>query len=253
MGLTKVQSKVFTALVSGGDLNAKEISRISKVSRPDVYRSLSKLQELGLIEKEITKPFQFRTIPSEIALNILINRRDNKTHELKMKTQVLRNKFNNILKNSGLYEEPFFTLLPSKESLIVKLKKAIQNTKKSIDVLTSSKRFNYACYCFSEQLKEAWSKQIKGRAIIEKTEKRQTETVLKIWEQPWADIHYISVTPSTVMSIYDRKEVFLFTVPSAELKDSPALWSNCPSLINLANKYFEELWDNFSIEILTIN
>ena len=52
LGLTLLQAKVFLALLVRGTSKVTEISQVSKVSRPDVYRSLSKLQEFGLVEKE---------------------------------------------------------------------------------------------------------------------------------------------------------------------------------------------------------
>lgn len=235
-----------------GNSKVREISRVSNVSRPDVYRSLSKLHELGLIEKEIARPYMFRAISIEIALEILITRRHTKTKELQIKTNFLLNKYKNNKQIISFQEESNFTLFPSKESLIIKLTKAIQCANKSIDVLTSSKRFNYGCYCLSEPLEEAWKRQVKGRAIIERTGKSQTETFLKIWKYPWADICYIPHISSTIMAIYDKNEVFIFTEPDAAFKDSPALWSNNSSLVNIANKYFEGIWNKHFNSILSI-
>ena len=96
----------------------------------------------------------------------------------------------------------------------------------------------------AEPLEEAWKRKVKGRAIIERTGKRQTESFLKTWKHPWAGICYISDSPKTIFAIYDKKEVFIFTEPDSELKDSPALWSNNSSLVHIANKYFEGLWNN---------
>jgi hypothetical protein len=48
--------------------------------------------------------------------------------------------------------------------------------------------------------------------------------------------------PKTVMVKYDNKETFIFTKPNAELKNSPALWSNDPSIISMAEDYFDILW-----------
>jgi hypothetical protein len=44
------------------------------------------------------------------------------------------------------------------------------------------------------------------------------------------------------MAMYDNKEVFIFTNPVAQLTESPSLWSNLPSLVFMAEVYFESLW-----------
>ena len=41
-----------------------------------------------------------------------------------------------------------------------------------------------------------------------------------------------------VMAMYDKKEVFIYIEPTADLEESPALWSNNPSLLALAKDCF---------------
>lgn len=241
LGLTIVQSKVLFCLAERGFLKAKEISCFSKVSRPDVYRALKELQEAGLIEQEMSIPYRFRAIPSEIAFDILITRRDTKTKELQVKTSAFIKKFKNNISNH-INAESGFVLFPSKESLMIKLAKTIQNTNKTIDVLTSHSRFTYGCYCLSEFLNDAWKRGVIGRGLIYKNEKNIEEPTLKIWEYPSAEIRYILKIPSSVVSIYDKKEACIFTKPEVGFKDSPMLWSDNPSLVNIASQYFECEW-----------
>ena len=244
LGLTLLQAKIYFTLVETGTAKVKNISQVSRVSRPDVYRTLSKLQELGLIEKEITNPVMFRAIPTEIVIESLLNRKKKKYDELQSKTKFLiSNLKNNYIVNSSQGESQF-VFVPSKEALIKKLKKAIDSAQKSIDVVTTSKRFIYACYCLSGSLEKAWQRNVKGRVIIENPEKLQTEIFEKTWRKPWADIRIVSTVPPTVIDMYDNKEVFIFTKPAADLKDSPALWSNDPSIICLTQHYFELMWIN---------
>ena len=57
LGLTPVQARVYLALVESGPLRISAISKASDVARPDVYRILSNLEKIGLVEK-ITSHFQ---------------------------------------------------------------------------------------------------------------------------------------------------------------------------------------------------
>ena len=82
LGLSTTQAKIYLALVKTENQTAQTISKLSTVSRPDVYRVLNQLQDLGLVEKIIAKPEEFRAIPIEEGVSILLQRRINKTREL---------------------------------------------------------------------------------------------------------------------------------------------------------------------------
>lgn len=246
LGLTLLQAKIFLVLVENECLRVNEISKLSNISRPDVYRNLLNLQKLGLVEKIILKPYEFKTIPIVDAFELLMNRRINKTKDLKIKTQILikKPKVNN---KKNITKEFSFVLFPSQKPLLVQLSKAIKRTKESIDILTTSNRLKNACFFLSEPILDAWKRNVKGRAIIENGLENNFDTILDIWRNPFAGIRYLSHIPDSIFAIYDRKEVFIFTQPNADIKESPALWSNNMGLVNLAINYFEVIWNNPSL------
>ncbi len=241
LGLTLLQAKVYLALLQSKTMKAGVIAKASQVARPDVYRTLLKLQELGLIEKEIANPAVYRAIPIDITIPILLEHKNKKHDELKAKSTNLLNKYKNG-KNGSYCPESSFVFIPSTESLMKRLKKAINSTQKSIDVSTSCKRLTYACDRLFDDLQSAWDREVKGRAIINIKEENQAEIIKRCWSPPSAEIRYIFSIPKTVLAKYDNKEVFIFTKPAADLNDSPALWSNDPSIISMTEDYFEMLW-----------
>ena len=241
LGLTFVQAKIFLTLVQAGTMKAQTISQVSKVTRADVYRTLHKLQECGLIEKEITRPALYRAIPTKDALNIMMERYTLKHKKLKVKTANLLYKYQkNTIRSFSQFN---FVLVPSREALIKRLKKAIDSAENSIDVSTSRNRLAHACYSLSENLKKAWERGVKGRAVIDRgNEGTDCEIIQRCWMAPYAGIRYLPTVPRTVMAMYDKTEVFVFKDPTAQLKESPALWSNVPSLVGMAEDYFDILW-----------
>jgi len=241
LGLTLLQAKVYLALLQSEPIKAGMLAKASQVARPDVYRTLLKLLELGLIEKEIATPIVYRAIPIDIALSILLEHKNKQHDELKAKSTNLLNKYKNG-KNSSYFPESSFVFVPSKESLMKRLKKAINSTQNSIDVSTSCNRLTYACDSLFDCLQGAWDRGVKGRAIINLEEEKRPKIIMKCWRIPYATLRYVPSIPKTVMVKYDNKEVFIFTRPTAELNNSPALWSNDPSIINMAEDYFEILW-----------
>jgi len=61
LGLTLNQARIYVALLhSEKPVTAKEISKITDITRQDVYRILPNLQKTGLLEKTITAPAMFK-------------------------------------------------------------------------------------------------------------------------------------------------------------------------------------------------
>jgi sugar-specific transcriptional regulator TrmB len=243
LGLNISEARVLVALYKIGATKASRISKASTVTRPDVYRALSNLHKLGLVEKIIAHPSRFRAVPIETGVAVLLEQKTKKFVELKSKSASLIRRINN--KNN--YKEPFhesqFVLIPSTEALFKRLTETIEKTQKSIDVSTSWKRFKSACYRLAEPLEEARRRGVKKRAIIEKTDAPVSEFAKTYWKSPHAEIRQIHFPPKTVMALYDKKEVYIYIIPTADMTDSPALWSNNPSLVAMASDCFEALWN----------
>lgn len=244
---------MYLALCHYGKSNIQTISKITGIARQDIYRLAADLVECGLIEAIISNPITYKAIPIEEGVSFLLRQKQEELATLELKTKSLLEDFkprqDNNRKEKGL---EYFVLIPSKKALIYELKKSINNTHASIDVSTSWKRFNYACYYLSEELVKAWGRDVKGRVIIEKTKETSSDFV-KTWKTPYAKIEYLASIPRTVMAIYDKKEVYIYTEPKANLTDSPALWSNNPGVLNMSNNYFETLWNTGQEKTMHIN
>lgn len=240
LGLSYVESKIFLTLVQVGTVKVEKISQLSNVSRGDVYRNLSKLQDDGLVEKQISRPALFRAISIRDAIECLIKRQKLKHKKIEVEATNLLEKYTE--KKSSPSDEFNFVFVPSREALIKQLNRAIVNTKNSIDVSTSCKRLTAAGFSLSENLLEAWDRGVKGRAVIDVNGGVECESIKTFWIPSSARIRYIPKIPRTVMAMYDRKEVFIFINPTAQLNESPALWSNVPSIIAMAEDYFDILW-----------
>lgn len=242
LGLTSLQARIYFALCQTEMSEAATISKVTKVARSDVYRTLYKLHDLGLVEKEITNPITFRPIPMETGILFLLESKTNRDNKLKSEINFFLPK----IKNKTIYKKSFqresrFVMIPSRGVLIKKLKKAIHNTQISIDVSTSFKRFKSACCMLAEPLNKAWSRGVNGRLVMEDTE-ADLKDFKACWNEPSAKIRKVSNIPKTVMAIYDNKEVFIYTEPIADMQDSPALWTNNPSILAMAEDCFETLW-----------
>lgn len=242
LGLTKLEARIYLTIYFEGSSNATTIAKIAKVSRPDIYRIMYRLQKLGLVEKEISYPNKFTAIPIQITIEVLLKQKTKELADLRSKSDFLRESLKGQVFPKNLVPESKFILIPSKKSLIKKLRSAIENTENTIDIATSSKRFFFACSTFSKTVNKAWLRGVNGRVIIESIEESLLDLVKDTWKTPFAEIKYLPTIPKTVMAIYDKKQVFIFVERYANLEDSAALWSNNSNLVSMANDFFEILW-----------
>jgi sugar-specific transcriptional regulator TrmB len=246
MGLTLVQAKVYLALVESGPSKTSAISKISKVAQPDVYKTLSKLQQLGLVEKIIKTPHEYRAIPINEGVSFLLETKREQYAKVRAEARMLLDTFKpERLNNAGQLEPSQFVLIPKGRTVIERINTAIAEAEISMDILLSWKRFSRGiASTFAESIESAWAKNVKIRFIIESPPKSQTAEQLVQFcrKRPFSQIKFIPYCPTIVLGIYDKKEVFLIVKPKTDLPGSPALWSTNSSLIALAEDHFEILW-----------
>jgi hypothetical protein len=134
---------------------------------------------------------------------------------------------------------------PKGKTVVNKIKNAIEKAEASIDLVLSWKRFSRGISStFDESIELAWRKNVKTRFIIERSLKSKTEKQIIQFcrEKPFCQLRFIPHHPETVFGIYDKKELFVVAMSKTDLPGSSALWSKNPSLISLAQNYFEILW-----------
>lgn len=243
LGLTYCQAKIYLSLLNCEIATAKQISTISGIAREEVYQILPKLHCLGMIEKILERPIKYRPIPLRECIKNLVSDKKNRIQELETKAKKMLHKYEEKQDTKNILpQSPKFVFVPSNEALIRKLRASIIHVKSSICISTSCKRFIYACDCLHDLLQSAWDRDVKGQAIITNPKGNHLDVIKKSWSPPLAKIRYTLREPKNIIAMYDKKEVFIFTNPEADLKDSPALWSNYPSLVSIIEDYFERLW-----------
>ena len=246
LGLTLIQARVYLTLVETSPLKIAAISKASKVARPDVYSTLSKLQNLGLVEKIIKKPLTYRAIPIDKGLSRLLETKTSQYEKVRAETRLLLDLAKKEKKNKKQnIENPQFVLIPKGRSVIDRINAAIEKAQLSIDLVLSWKRFSVGiASTFAESMESAWAKKVKVRFIVESPLKSKTakQMVQFCREKPCCQMKFIRHCPAIVMEIHDKKEVFIIANPKTDLLGSPALWTNNSSLIALAHDYFEIQW-----------
>jgi sugar-specific transcriptional regulator TrmB len=246
LGLSLKQARVYLALAESGPSRVIEISRISKVARPDVYAALEKLQQLGLSEKIIKNPPGYRAISLKEGLSLLLEMKRNQYEKLRADTETLRSIIETKKPKDAIQKENSqFVLIPEGKSVIDRIAKAIEKSQLTMDLVLSWKRFSRGISdTFAEEIENAWARNVKTRFIIERPLRSATSEQLIGYclEKPSCQLRLLQGQAETVLGVFDMKEVLIVTALETDLPGSPALWSNNDAMICLVSAHFEMLW-----------
>ncbi len=250
LGLTNSQAKVYMTLISLGKASGKAIWKSSGVARQDIYRVLTELEEKGLVEKTLAKPTEFKAIPIQEGLEILLSRKTVEFKDIEKRTKELEERIRNdqnITKSQT--ENSQFYLVPSKEASLRKRKKCIASTQKSIDISTSWKRFLQITSTQIEDFVAACNRGVKLRWVVNKTEKENSPKIIQECLQRLScQVRYNFPTDNELseaaLAVFDAKEVLVVTDSNQPFfLDSGMLWSNNPPIAELMQHYFNLLWE----------
>lgn len=228
---------------------------MSKVARPDVYRTLSSLHELSLVEQIIGIPLQYRAIPIEKGVDLLLKSRAEKYERLKKDCQSLLSLFDEKENTKTMQSaDNLFILIPKKETVINKQVQAIQEAEKSIDVVITWNRFYHGQEVFDQHAKEAATKRgVYVRYIVENPPSKELmNQALTSHEGDFFEMRFIKNRPKAIFGIYDQKNVMIVVDPLLDLPGaSHSLWTNNVSLISLIQMSFETLWKRAKLNAVT--
>ncbi len=245
LGLTAIQAKVYLALAKFGASKIAVLSKLSGVARPDVYRTLTRLYDLGLVLKLVEAPVQFKALPIDEGVKVLLKKKQSEYEKIKHETDLLLGSFKKNQSNGFPADSSQFILVPQKEAVINRLRQAINSAQSSVDVVISWKRFMHGIgNIFAEDAKDASKRKVNYRFIVEQAPSEKiSKTGKQFWKNyPSYQVRFILQHPDTVFGIYDHKELFVIVDPQSDIPGSPALWTNNQSLLSVLQGYFDMLW-----------
>jgi sugar-specific transcriptional regulator TrmB len=243
IGFTKTQAKLYLTLLKLGKTEGKTLSKLTSAPKPVVYRTLNELQNMGLVSREIARPYKFKATPLKQGLQILMTRKREQYEEHMEKTERF------LLKKESYPEENLedheyrFYIVEGKEKIIQIMKHHHDNVHGSADIVSTVQRWlQILHYCF-ENYKRALQRNAKYRMVIQKPECETLipENVQFLLEQPNFELRVIGC-PQSNFGVFDDGEATFNFFPSKSLKESPIIWTNHPSFISMAHDHFERVW-----------
>ena len=248
-GLTGNQARVYLAIARLKLATVGQISKVSKVRREDVYRTLPRLEKMGLAEKLLGKPTKIRATPGEEALSVLIKHEEDSARE---RVSSLKGKTETFLKHFAraprleVEEKAHFALLSNRESIMAEMLTMIKKTEREFDILCSRSQIMQFLHAFAEQLKRTIKKGVRIRIISEVPEYEDSlPSVIEELVSPGdsVDLRYTDLSSSHYM-IVDFKEALISTTTEGNMAENPCLWTNSDSLVGVFQVDFENLWHN---------
>jgi len=249
LGLTVLQARVYIALAKGGIATIKELAKKSNIARQDLYRITPRLLNLGLLEKHIDTPTKFKAIPIKEALNILIERRKNQTIQLEQESTELLSYFTANESAGAKDEEPQFLIINDLQARLIRAKKQVAAAEKSINIVTKWSFFlTYTPEAIEEYFKTL-NRGVQVRIVTQVPKKTEVfpKGLQKLLNHTNFEVRHISCLPTSIVAIFDEKEVNILLASDKTPAETGMLLSNNANLIELAQNYFTMTWSNASI------
>jgi sugar-specific transcriptional regulator TrmB len=245
LGLTLVQSKVFTAASVLSCSTIHEISELSKVPRQDIYRVLAELQELSLVEKMVSKPAKFRGLPMKEAVYVLIKRKGTEYDGLRRTSRKLLANLNNNVEKDYIVNRGYqFFIAKGKEALFKNIRDNLSRSKTSIDIATTNARFIQSQTCMGTLFKKKLLEGVKIRIIAEKPADKRNflAEVGDIRFNINLQIRYVTTPLKANVAIFDKEAALVCLNVGEVLLKGPEIYVNNPSFITMFQEYFDNIW-----------
>lgn len=252
LGLTSQQAKVYLALSKLQQASVRTMSEAADIDRTEVYRAISGLQVIGLVEEIIAKPLEYRVLPLKQGIKFLVDRK--KLELLKIEQQakeLLKNQMRKSIVRK--VDDERMSFVYRSESYFPKMKEAMMNDQSSLDVLTNIRRFlefdDFHTNVFDPGCDMP---KIRKRLIIEIPMGQPVPEFLT-HKKPKPLEKQVSIRTTTEeiaapLGIHDKRELMIFVSENTGFREASMLHTTNPRIVKLAVGYFEGLWEK-AVEI----
>ncbi len=243
LGLTLVQARIYATLIKIGYAAIGTIAKASHLDRSEVYRGISGLQRIGLVEQTVGKPSIFEGVPRNEGLRILLKHKTLEYCELQKKANKLIEK--GPQGNPKIVQEDTrIVVLAEKDAALRRWIRTTESARESVDFIIRWKGFINGLSERKEHWERILDKGIRVRGIVSEPEKQKmlSGIITSFSKKGSYRIRYTLTPPAAVFSVIDKKEILITTIPSSIPSQTSCLWSNNPSLAKVIQDYFELQW-----------
>jgi sugar-specific transcriptional regulator TrmB len=245
LGLTARQAGVYIEFMKLRKSSVKVVAKNMQISPPEIYQTLPKLEEIGLVQRILGKPVEYEALPIDQGLSILLELQSKKLNDIRAKADELVKKFR---KNEAVrtQEYPPKYVLWLKRTQTRTVDSLIRNSRTSLDVMFSWKAFRGAVHIHFDAYKKALERGTKVRIITNKatnkTEKVEMQEILQNLKALGAiEIRCSSELPAASLAIFEKKIIDIITEPLSTSTEA-CLRSEDQHVASMMIDYFELKW-----------
>ena len=250
MGLMKLDAKVYVFLAKKGPQKARDVGRLLRISKQQLYPSLKSLQSKGLVNSTLEHPARFSAVSFEKALDLFVKAKMEEAKSIQQSKESLLSDWQSIVIKEAEDRAAKFTVIEGRKYVYSKIQQMIQETEKQLLTVTTvpslirADQYGLIDAAFNHPLRST----IHFRFLTEISEENIPSIRDLLNRAPKAGFkikgknHNLGLQSSPRMVIRDSEELLFFITPQTE--DDSCLWTNCRELVQSFTAVFEELWRN---------
>jgi sugar-specific transcriptional regulator TrmB len=251
-GFTINQAKVYLSIIQNGSVTVGEIAKISQLHRQDIYKMIPILEKKGLIIKTIDKPILISAVPTEKALNRLLETEkekiSKKVSQLELNLKEINYEVSNYPHKEKTTEDQLLFQLTTDEQIKNRADLTFENAKKSYDLHINMDLINAISKILTARFQQL-NKNVHIRMIIENIDKKEVYKVIQTLSIKNKQFELKLKKPSDTISYYviDDNEIWITLKKKTESGHPEVLWTNDRNMIKFFQENFENNWNNLKL------
>jgi sugar-specific transcriptional regulator TrmB/CBS domain-containing protein len=257
LGLSKREADIYVYLSRKGPQKAHSVAVHLDIDRAQMYRSLTSLQEKGIVELTIEAPKRYIAVPIESLLGSYINGKKSEVTRIETEKEDIINYFKSISTREPEYPMAKFQVITGKSGIHTKISEMVNQAQKEILSLTTSigliqEDISGILDTIVESAREKKDVQFKMLANITKENLKIAEDTVKRIpaRKANAELRHIDLGSKFYprFVIKDDEEAILYMISKEEMstpmQEDTGLWVTSKMFVTTLKASFMEIWRN---------
>jgi sugar-specific transcriptional regulator TrmB len=243
LGLTIRQAQVYLVIAILGQAKVSTIAKDVQADRAEIYRALPKLEELGLVQRQLTTPLIFNAMSISEAFRILLKKNAKRHCEFKANAKRFISNFDEHPLESR--EETGYRITLGEKAEGREYIKETVEAQSSKDSICAWNTMVYVLSKYVDFHVKALKRGVKYRYITQvPKDVKMPQIIQALTETGRLEIKTVFKNPKTCISIFDRSSVNIVIHPSFSRKEMQVLRSSNPDIVDSMQDYFDTKWES---------
>lgn len=212
----------------------------SSVARQHIYQILAELERIGLVERILGKPAEFKAVPIQYGIPILIER---EVEECRRKQKIAKELVETLsLDQPTKLEKEEFTVMQTRPWGKENTGRVVHITPEyELCCVSSVNRFFKLDIDIISKIKDSLKRGATVRLITEKTDNKHFLKGLQSLKNKKFEYRYIAEKPENSVVLFDGKQLIV-DIAESTVSSSPVMITSHPLFIRAFQDYFEARW-----------